>query len=784
MKKYVDRWWNIPAALLLLAAITTAASRLSTTEWTENLDMVVVLAIFGAILGLGLGYSRFKGWLVGIFCIVYTLFFVPWQLGLTLGEDIAWLERLESLGGRLWASLAMIFQNQPLTDPLLFLTNMALLFWALGLTAGYGLTRSARPWQPLVIAGVAIMIVDFYNPPIARGGIYLAFFIIFALLLLTQLNYIKSAKQWEDQKITIESDFAINVGRGSLVAVLALVIIAWNATTAIKSFYPDTPEQEQLVRAWRGIQRWFENAVAPLRGPLIIPLEVYGDEFTLGTGSALGDQVIFTVDSNSSAPPGQAFYWRARSYDKYEGGHWISTIEQKATLTDEDWESEFTEVRGTARYRFTIQTEKNLGMLYAPAVTTRVSRPVTMIFDQELKVGVDIITLLAEPMIRTGESYRVEAMINTPTIVELRAAGTDYPDWITQRYLQLPEDFPDSIRTLAAEITAGMETPYDKAMAITYYLRDNIEYAPVIDTPPAGRDPIEWFLFDYKRGFCNYYATAEILMLRSLGVPARWTAGYAQGEYEIEQTIYSVRQKDSHAWPEVYFPEIGWIEFEPTASQPLLDRPSGINLNQSNRPQFGTDPLQRLEEDLESEESPSSQPTEEPAPPEETEPFLKKWLFLMILGGIALAIIITSIFLIRASYRNPEKSVPVLIEKSLLARGLKPPALLRLWTNMVRLTPIERVFYHIEWLNRFMGYKEEKLLTPTEQVNVLTNIFPESKEAAEILLDEYQKEIYSPHPADIDRAREARKTLWQLAIRQRTKALVDYVLAGKPMKTS
>ena len=103
------------------------------------------------------------------------------------------------------------------------------------------------------------------------------------------------------------------------------------------------------------------------------------------------------------------------------------------------------------------------------------------------------------------------------------------------------------------------------------YLRENIEYSDTVPNPPRNKDRLEWILFEHKKGYCVYYASSEVLMLRSLGIPARMAVGFAQGD--AEDGTYTVRRLNAHAWPEVYFPGIGWVEFEPTASQPSLDRP-------------------------------------------------------------------------------------------------------------------------------------------------------------------------------------------------------------------
>ena len=163
------------------------------------------------------------------------------------------------------------------------------------------------------------------------------------------------------------------------------------------------------------------------------------------------------------------------------------------------------------------------------------------------------------------------------------------------QYLQLPGDITPRTKDLAKKIASDITSPYDIANAVTQYLRTNIVYELSIDQPPPKQERIDWFLFDYQRGFCNYYASAEVILLRTLGIPARMAVGFAQGERKVSDTnqppigvgpvsndtqsndtsTYVVRQKDAHAWPEVFFPGIGWVEFEPTVSQPDIARIPG-----------------------------------------------------------------------------------------------------------------------------------------------------------------------------------------------------------------
>jgi hypothetical protein len=86
---------------------------------------------------------------------------------------------------------------------------------------------------------------------------------------------------------------------------------------------------------------------------------------------------------------------------------------------------------------------------------------------------------------------------------------------------------------------------------------------------------VDWFLFENRRGYCDYYATAMAVMCRVLGIPARIAQGYTSGEYVAAVGGYRVHQLNAHAWPELFFPGHGWIEFEPTSSQPLPARLEG-----------------------------------------------------------------------------------------------------------------------------------------------------------------------------------------------------------------
>jgi len=179
-------------------------------------------------------------------------------------------------------------------------------------------------------------------------------------------------------------------------------------------------------------------------------------------------------------------------------------------------------------------------------------------------------------------SYTTVGSVSTANPLVLREAsrttgtsvgeGLKYPTWVTDRYLQLPPDFSQPVKDLALELAKGHDSTYDVAMSIQNYLH-TLPYSTDVVPPPPGVDPVEWFITVQRVGFCNYFASAMITMLRSLDIPARLVVGFAPGDWDSQRKAWVVRAKHYHAWPEVYFPEYGWVEFEPTPAgvQPSLE---------------------------------------------------------------------------------------------------------------------------------------------------------------------------------------------------------------------
>lgn len=195
----------------------------------------------------------------------------------------------------------------------------------------------------------------------------------------------------------------------------------------------------------------------------------------------------------------------------------------------------------------------------------------TLYFTGELPVYSDVEAVFAQNGVSSGDTYDITSLVSTATADQLRTAGTNYPVEITSRYLQLPQ-VTNRTKQLAEQLAAGKSNPYDVASAIETYLRQNMKYNENVGVPPKGQDAVDWFLFDSKQGYCTFYASAMIEMLRVLNIPSRIDVGFYPATFDNAAGGYLYKDLNAHAWVEVYFPSYGWVPFEPTASRPEFNR--------------------------------------------------------------------------------------------------------------------------------------------------------------------------------------------------------------------
>lgn len=287
----------------------------------------------------------------------------------------------------------------------------------------------------------------------------------------------------------------------------------------------------------------------------------FGSEVDLRVRGNLPDDLIMRV--RSSAPAMR----RALAFDRYDGTKW--------SLPDGDPVA----LEGDPPYAYPIEF-RSLGPRQQVIETYYIEReqanvlftggqPDAVWYDGPLNVD-ELGSLRLDSTLTFGTVYSVIATRGAADAEDLRRIDIDVDERV-ERYLQLPPDLPARVGRLAERITADAPTAYDKVKAIEDWLADNYEYEIDSPVPPEGRDAVDHFLFDTEVGFCEQFASATAVMLRTLGIPARVVAGFTPGNRSAFTGYYNVRASDAHMWIEVWFDEYGWYEFDPTFAVPAAE---------------------------------------------------------------------------------------------------------------------------------------------------------------------------------------------------------------------
>ncbi len=349
-----------------------------------------------------------------------------------------------------------------------------------------------------------------------------------------------------------------------------------------------------------------------------------------------------------------------------------------------------------------------------------------------------------------GASYDVTSLTSTADPDALMGAGVDYPEWVTDRYLQLGDTVTPETVDLALQIAAEGTSPYEQAVLIEHWLRENIVYDERVEAPPEDADVVDYVLFDNRRGYCEHYSSSMTVMMRALGVPARTVVGYYPGDFDQSRDGFVYRQLNAHAWTEVFFPGYGWIPFEPTANRPLSDRPDVADMP-TETPVPTEEPL----------EMPEMQPTEDPiASPTVPAPAFD--------GSQPPQISETD-----GDGDRPAWLVPV--AAAVISLGVLGVGGWFFWSRGLRgLTPGAGLYARLLRIGQLAGIRPGRTTTPREYAVRLERAAPSVGPAARRIVQVYEMEQYGEHPADdrlMTRAKEAwrqvRNTVPRLLFRRR-----------------
>ncbi|HEX3705000.1 MAG TPA: transglutaminase domain-containing protein [Mycobacteriales bacterium] len=207
------------------------------------------------------------------------------------------------------------------------------------------------------------------------------------------------------------------------------------------------------------------------------------------------------------------------------------------------------------------------GLIWAPGVVTRISGPAEQV--RRISRGPQNVRVFDAPT-SPLTAYTVTSVV-APTSAS-RLQGASGPDPVNPVWTALPTELPSEVSALAQQITVGASTRYQKVVALERYLRTHETYTLAAPIAPRGNDAVDDFLFRTHLGFCELFASAEAVMLRTLGIPTRLVSGLAYGVPDGSTRLYTA--ENAHAWVEVYYPGVGWSPTDPTAGVALADGPA------------------------------------------------------------------------------------------------------------------------------------------------------------------------------------------------------------------
>ncbi len=571
-----EGWFSL---FLLATVVYSTIWSVQAAGWVDHLNILTLTTALGLIAGLiASKQSRLPSLVVHLIAVVLGLLIAYWQTAGAFynGSVTALFQGIHN-----W--LATALAGGSVENDSIFLLFITALSFILAYTSAWLVYRLRSPWLAIV-ANAVVLLINLSN--IAPGyTLFLIVFLMAALLLLLRFNLRESVLRWRRQGLRYSDDLSWDVMQAGTLISIGILIFAWLLPwgyindAAAQVWNTSSNPWVQLETTWDRIISVNASYNPSNHGN-------FRDTLVLGGNPNLNHDIVFRVQSDD---PSQ--YVESLSYTTYDGRGWsigptVSTaLAANATMISE------TQVSHPIRQVITVVNSPGEQFPYlfgAPQIAS-VSVPAVMVSTKS--TDTTVAWLLKGGALTPGQKYVIYSYVSTADVNSLRTVPlpadaptfpanydgqyplTYYDPGIVSTYTQLPTGLDPNILALAKSITAHAPTMYDKAVALEDYFRSHFTYDLNIQVPP-GQEPVSWFLFrSGNRGYCNYFATAMVVMARELGMPARVVVGYTNGTFDSASHEDVLRGTDAHAWPQIYFAGYGWISFEPSSTFSTFARP-------------------------------------------------------------------------------------------------------------------------------------------------------------------------------------------------------------------
>lgn len=546
-----EDWLTLGAAFITFISV---AASIQQANWVKDMPTLIPTAMTALIIGLIAARIRAHGLFIlpmvvvlGIAVVILTA--QPYAEGASLAE------RLTDFRFRMSEWWAVVWAGDISNDNLPFVASIHTLTFIYCVLAAWSIYRWHNVWLAIVPAGFVLLSnISFMDGhPTAAFIVYL----FGALMLISRLHIQGSQTRWNKEGTAYPDWISLSTLNLTTALTVVLIVVAWVIPLGAQAATVEAvverviqPIEGQTEHAFR----LFHN-VDSRKGAR---LHTFGDTLPIQGDIDLGTKILLEVRADDLD------VIRGASYNEYTGNGWKSTDRDRERV-------ENAELAATESYASVSIHQLNVRVIDRESTLLTPGIPLGSNLDTYVEVpeefGGDIERMDSRKALDDGDSYNSVGWVSRATEAELRAAGSEYPDWVIERYLQLPDSLPTRVSEKSAEVAGDAPTSFDQATAIETFLRA-LPYDPAVEAPPPGRDAVDYLLFDLQRGYFDYQASAMAVMLRSLGVPARVAVGYTLDPADIQGTRFSVRKDDAYSWVEVFFPRYGWVTFNPTQDQP------------------------------------------------------------------------------------------------------------------------------------------------------------------------------------------------------------------------
>lgn len=554
--------------LLLLAIVACVITAVLEIAWVPEDGVVIPAALGGLLLGSVLAkrpLPTLPAWLLitaygALIAIVGTANL--WPTWAALGGGWAtlrpfWLQNGALFLDRVASWGTAVFSNQTSQETIVFALGLALLGYCLTAYASWQLFRHHRPFAGLLALGLALALNGYFG----GGQIWwLGLFVGLTAVLTALMHFTALADEWEANQVDYSDEVRLDlvlhaVGIAAVLLALALLLPSFSIRAIVQRFQAQPAVQQAeaaLERAFGGVdgRGGQPRGADGVGGSGILPRS-----FLLENAPELYETVVMTAVVQTDANLA-GVHWRGMSYDVYTGRGWALSEERTEPLAA-NLPLALPTVQATASVLQTVQWRLDERLTrYTLGLPVQFSQPSRAVWRGQT----DLVRVNSEEPLYTALTQVSQA---TPEMLR-GTAVTNIPPAILARYTALPSSVPQRVRDLAQEIAGDQANPYDQARAIEQFLRQ-YPYSLEVDSPPRSADPVDYFLFEQQVGYCDFYASAMVVLVRAVGLPARLAVGYLPQPPD-DSGVQTVYQINGHSWAEVYFAEFGWVEFEPTAA--------------------------------------------------------------------------------------------------------------------------------------------------------------------------------------------------------------------------